>query len=115
MSRGLGRRQILILELLASREGGVATGEMALWCGDPEGWRAPWGYFDDRDAAMRPWLSGLSSIRRALAAMESMGLVEKTGYVRHTEGRPYLWVITDAGRSALQDRVRRQYRPRDNG
>ncbi len=98
MSRGLGRRQLTILGILARHEAGedqaaedaygLRVKEIALRSG-PEA---------QESAAAH------SSIRRALATMRSAGLVHWKYWYAHDQGRPRLWTITDAGLAEVERR-----------
>jgi hypothetical protein len=58
---------------------------------------------DELDAARRSWRSALSSTRRALASMESAGLVQRESWRDGIYGQ-YPWAITQAGRKFLLGR-----------
>jgi hypothetical protein len=88
MSRGLGRRQLTILGILARYEANGEETSHGLRVADIAHLVEP---------SMRRSTSVLSSIRRALAKMRSKGLVEAPYYYPHLQGQPNLWKITRAG------------------
>lgn len=124
MSRGLGGLQLAILTVLASASGPMTTDAIAYSCGARDDWRTDWWreereesewYPPERDAqpkrdtqltkARLKWRSALSSTRRALATMQSAGLVQKESWRDGTDGHgQYPWAITEAGRNAIARR-----------
>jgi hypothetical protein len=87
VSRGLGWRQLAVLTILANHEAaiteekpGLLVAEIAQQFQNSEG----------GSAATR------SSIRRALAKMLAVGLVEWM-YYPHLQGQPRIWRVTPAG------------------
>ena len=93
MSRGLGRRQLTILGILARYE---ASGE-----GDLHGLRVEEIALEFGQSAQEP-VSTRSSIRRALSKMRGAGLVDQPYWYPHRQGQPRIWKITRAGLAEVE-------------
>ncbi len=101
MGRGLGDVQRAILAALASDSSDepwtVRELIEALYQSYPPsegGWAAnALGMVIDR------YYSASTSVNRALRALADRGLVECAGRLRHDQGRPNGWKITDAGKA----------------
>src|ERR1700733_9923579 len=98
MSRGLGRRQLTILRILARYE---ARGERELLGLRVE--EIAEGVVRLLGLASQERDSALSSTRRALAKMWSAGLVGSR-YYPHRQGQPQVWRITSVGLAELSRR-----------
>ena len=91
MSRGLGRRQLTILRILARARGlGLRINEIFA--------------FPLLEGTAAERASAMSATRRALAKMRSAGLVVPR-YYPHRRGQPRIWAITPAGQEELKRRA----------